>query len=83
MHLVLKETVEKEDLKDFLVLRVTQVLLGYLARMVCLERLESQDQEVHQGQLVPKEMVGTKVCLVPPVLLDFLGQRDKVDYLVS
>lgn len=48
MHLVLKETVEKEDLKGLMEPRVTLVLLVYLVRMVCLVSVESQDQEVHQ-----------------------------------
>lgn len=48
MHLVLKETVEKEDLKGLMDSRVTLVLLVYPVRMVCLASMESQDQEVHQ-----------------------------------
>lgn len=83
MHLVLKETVEKEDLKGLMEPRVTLVLLAYLVRMVYLVSVESQDQEGHQDQVVPKETMDTKVCLVPLVLQDFLGQRDKVDYLVK
>lgn len=31
---------------------------------------------------MPKETLGTKVYLDPLALLDFLGQKDKVDYLV-
>lgn len=83
MHLVLKETLEKEDLKGLTEHRVNLVPLGYLVRMVCLERMESQDREVHQDQVVPKETVGIKVYLVYLVLWDFLGQKDKVDYLVK
>ena len=83
MHLVLKETVEKEDLKDLMDLGVTLVLLGYRVRMVFLESVESQDQEVPRDQVAPKEMVATKVYLVSLVLQDFLGKKDKVDYLVK
>ncbi|KAE8299101.1 hypothetical protein D5F01_LYC01490 [Larimichthys crocea] len=83
VHLVLKETVEKEDLKGLMEFRVILVLLGCLVKTVCLERVETQDQEVHQDQLVPKETVGIKVCLVHLVLQDLLGQKDKMDYLVK
>lgn len=73
---------EKEDLKGLLEPRVTLVPLGYLVTMVCLERMESQDKEVHQDQVVPKETVDIKVYLVPQVLQDFPGQKDKGDFLV-
>ncbi|KAK9537845.1 hypothetical protein VZT92_005422 [Zoarces viviparus] len=62
--------------------RVTLVPLGYLVTMVCLESLDSQDQEVHQDRVVEKEMVDIKVYLVTLVHQDFPGQKDKVDYLV-
>lgn len=32
---------------------------------------------------MPKETLGTKAYLVPLALQDFLGQKDKVDYLVK
>ncbi|AWP13375.1 putative glutenin high molecular weight subunit PW212-like [Scophthalmus maximus] len=80
---VIKETAEKEDLKGLMEPRVNLVLLGYLVRMVCLERVESQAQEVPQDQVVTKEMMGIKVYLVPLVLQDFQDQKDKVDYLVK
>ena len=83
MHLALKETVEREDLKGLMEPRVNLVPLACQVRMVCLESLESQDQEVHQDRVVLKEMVGIKVFLVPLVLKDFPGQKDKVDYLVK
>ena len=73
---------EKEDLKGLMEPRVKAALLGYLVRMVCLGNLENQVQEVHQDQVVRKEMVGIKVYLVPLVLLEFLAQKDSVDYLV-
>lgn len=82
MRLVLKENVEKEDLKGLMEPRETLVHLGYLVRMVCQEIVESQDQEVHQDQVAPKETMGIKVYLVHLVLQDFLGQKDKADYLV-
>ncbi|TNN54063.1 hypothetical protein EYF80_035754 [Liparis tanakae] len=51
--------------------------------MVCLERMESQDKEVHQDRVAQRETVDIKVYLVPLVLQDFLGQKDKVDLLVG
>lgn len=83
MHLVLKETVGKEDLRGLMEPRVTLVLLEYLVRMVCLETGESQGQEVPQDQVVPKETVDIKVYLVPLVILDYQDQKDKMDYMVK
>jgi len=82
VHLVLKETVEMGDLKGLMDPRVIQVNQDYLVGMVCQETVESQVQEVHQDQVVPKEMKATKVylaCLVPQELM---VRKDKVEYLV-
>lgn len=46
MHLVLKGTVEMEDLKGLMEPWVTLVFLGHLVRMVCPEAVESQGPEV-------------------------------------
>lgn len=83
MHLVLKGTVEKEDLKGLMEPRAFLVRKDYLVRMACQETLESQDQEVHLDQVVQKETKAIKVFLVPLVLQDSPGQKDRVDYLVK
>lgn len=77
VHLVLKEIVEKKDLKVLMEPRVSLVLKGYLERMACQETRESQDQEAHQDQLVPKETLDLKVYLVFLVLRDLLVPKEK------
>ncbi|KAI9530055.1 hypothetical protein NQZ68_004072 [Dissostichus eleginoides] len=83
VHQVLLALWEPQDLTGLEETRVTLVPLGYLVRMVCLEIVESQDQEVHQDRVERKEMEGIKVYLVTLDLQDFPGQKDKVDYLVQ
>uniref|UniRef100_A0A1A8AH63 Uncharacterized protein n=1 Tax=Nothobranchius furzeri TaxID=105023 RepID=A0A1A8AH63_NOTFU len=48
VYLVPKESVEMKDLKELMGLRVNLVFQDLLVGMVCLETVESQDQEVHK-----------------------------------
>lgn len=62
---------------------VTPVRLDYLALMVYLENVEVQGREVHKDQVAPKETMDIKAFLARQVSQDFLGSKEKVDFLVK
>ncbi|KAG7259048.1 hypothetical protein CRUP_004074 [Coryphaenoides rupestris] len=57
--------------------------MDFLERMVYRQSKASQDQEVHQEPLGPKEKMGIKVYQGPLVLQGYPVQRDKVGLLVK
>lgn len=60
---------------------MTLGLQAFQDSQVCQERGDNQDQEVSKGPLALKEKLVIGVYLVPLVVLDYLEQEEREDYL--